>query len=122
LQPESIPEIKADRLSVLRILRNLVENALKHGGDDLGEVAIGYEESDEFHVISVSNDGVPIRLKDPEQIFGPFQRHETSKGIEGTGLGLAIVKELAEQHGGKVRVESGPEKGTAFYIFISRYL
>jgi PAS domain S-box-containing protein len=121
-QPESIPEIEADRLSVLRILRNLVENALKHGGDDLGEVTIGYEGSDEFHTISVSNDGVPIKLEDPEKIFGPFQRYETSKGIEGTGLGLAIVKELAEQHGGKVRVESGIEKGTAFYIFISRYL
>ncbi|UCG81689.1 MAG: PAS domain S-box protein [Desulfobacterales bacterium] len=121
-QPERMPEIRADRLSVLRILRNLVDNALKHGGDDLSEITIGYEASDEFHKVLVSNDGVPIKLKDPEQLFGPFQRHETAKGTEGTGLGLAIVKELAEQHGGMVRVQSGPERGTAFYIFISRYL
>lgn len=122
LQGENMPEIKADRLSMLRILRNLVENALKHGGDDLTEVSIEYERSDEFHILSVSNDGVPIMLEDPGSLFRPFQRHETSKGVEGTGLGLAIVKELAEQHGGMVQVESGPEKGVTFRIFISRYL
>jgi PAS domain S-box-containing protein len=121
-QPESMPEINADRLSVLRVLRNLVENALKHGGDDLCEVTIGYGESDEFHILSVSNDGLPIELEDPESLFRPFQRHETSEGVEGSGLGLAIVKELAEQHGGMIRVESGPEKGVTFHIFISRYL
>jgi len=122
LQPENMPEIKADRLSILRIIRNLVDNALKHGGDDLSEVRIGYEASDEFHILSVINDGVHIKLEDPEKIFGPFQRHDTSKGIEGTGLGLAIIRQLAELHSGMVRVESGPEKGTAFYISISRYL
>ena len=121
-QPESLPEINADRLSVLRVLRNLVENALKHGGDDLSEVTIGYGESDDFHILSVSNDGLPIKLEDPENLFRPFQRQETSEGVEGTGLGLSIVKELAEQHGGMIRVESGPQKGVAFHVFISRYL
>ena len=122
LQPENIPEIRADRLSILRILRNIVENALKHGGEELSEVRIGYEGSDAFHILSVSNDGVPIKLEDPEKIFGPFQRDDTSKGVEGTGLGLAIVKELTEEHGGMVRVESGSEKGTTFYIYISKSL
>jgi PAS domain S-box-containing protein len=121
-QPESMPEINADRLSVLRILRNLVENALKHGGDDLNEVAIEYGESDAFHILSVSNDGLPIKLEDPENLFRPFQRQETSEGVEGSGLGLSIVKELTEQHGGIIRVESGPQKGVTFHISISRYL
>jgi signal transduction histidine kinase len=121
-QAESMPEIRADSLSMLRILRNLAENALKHGGEHLSEVKIGYEESDEFHILSVGNDGVPIKLKDPEKIFRPFERRGTSEGAEGTGLGLAIVKELAEQHGGKVRVKSGREKGVIFSIFISRHL
>jgi len=121
-QPQSMPEINADRLSILRILRNLVENALKHGGDDLSEVTIGYEESDEFHILSVRNDGLPIKLDDPENLFRPFQRERTSEGRAGTGLGLAIVKELAEQHNGMIRVESGREKGVTFHTFISRYL
>lgn len=121
-QPESLPEIRVDRLSLLRVLRNLVDNALKHGGDDLSEIRIAYEGSDEFHTLSVSNDGVGINREDCEKIFGAFQRHETSMAVEGTGLGLAIVKEIAEQHGGKVWVEAGPKDGPAFYISISRRL
>lgn len=119
--PESIPEIKADRLSILRILRNLVDNALKYGGDDLSEIKIGYERSDQFHILSVSDDGVGIK-GDAEKIFEVFERYKTSSGVEGTGLGLAIVKELAEQHGGEVWVEPGLEKGATFYISISSYL
>ena len=121
-QPETMPEIKADRLSILRILRNLVDNALKYGGEDLSEIGLGYRESDEFHILSVSDDGVAIKQEDFERIFGPFQRHETASGIEGAGLGLAIVKTLAARHGGKVWMESRREKGTSFYVSISRSL
>ena len=122
LEPAYIPEIKADRLSILRVLRNLVDNAFKYGGDDLSEISIGYEESDEFHILSVRDNGIGIRKKDFKKIFGAFQRTQTSRGIEGTGLGLAIVKEIAEQHSGEVWVEPGPEKGTSFYMSISKDL
>ena len=121
-QPEKIPEVKADRLSILRILRNLVDNALKYGGDDLGEIHIGYEASDQFHTLSVGDDGVGIRGEGAEKIFDVFERHKTSSGVEGTGLGLAIVKELAEQHGGEVWVEPGREKGVTFYLSVSTNL
>jgi PAS domain S-box-containing protein len=119
-EPEYLPEIKADRLSILRILRNLVDNALKYGGEDLSKIKVGYEESDESHILSVEDDGVGIEMEDSEKIFGAFERKKTSRGIQGTGLGLAIVKEIAEQHSGKVWVKPGPEKGTAFYISISK--
>jgi PAS domain S-box-containing protein len=121
-QPEIMQEIKGDRLSILRILRNLVDNALKYGGDELSEIKIGYEESDQFHIVSVSDDGVGVTGHDVEKLFGVFQRQETSRSVEGIGLGLAIVKELAEQHRGAVRVELGPEKGTTFYVSISKDL
>jgi signal transduction histidine kinase len=122
LEPENPPEIKIDRLSIVRVLRNLVDNALKYGGDDLSEIKIGYKETDEFHILSVKDDGVGIKDEDAKKIFGLFQRQETSIGIEGAGLGLAIVKDIVEQHRGKVWVEPGPEKGITIYISISRYL
>ena len=122
LEPAYIPEIKADRLSILRVLRNLVDNAFKYGGDDLSEISIGYEESDEFHILSVRDNGIGIRKKHFKKIFGAFQRTQTSRGIEGTGLGLAIAKEIAEQHSGEVWVEPSPEKGTSFYLSISKDL
>jgi len=52
-----IPEIKADKLSILRALRNLVDNALKYGGDDLSQINIGYEKFDEFHLLFIRDDG-----------------------------------------------------------------
>jgi signal transduction histidine kinase len=122
LQPESVPDIRGDRLSILRVLRNLVENALKHGGDELSEIRIGCSESDQFYILSVSNNGVAIPVEDSERIFGPFQRHGKARGVEGTGLGLAIVKEVAKQHSGEVWVESEPDKGPTFYISVSRHL
>ncbi len=121
-QPERVPEIKVDRLAILRVLRNLVDNALKYGGDELSEITIGYEGSDEHHILSVCDDGVAIKSEDSQKIFGPFQRHETSRGVKGTGLGLSIVKEITEQHGGKVWMKSGEDKGITFYLTISKRL
>lgn len=121
-EPESIPSFKADRVSVLRVLRNLVDNALKYGGENLSEIKVGYRSTPEYHVLSVTDDGVGIKGEDTEKIFGLFQRNETSKGVEGTGLGLAIVKEIAEKHKGKVWVEPGVTRGTSFFVYISKDL
>ncbi len=114
--------IKADRLSINRVLRNLVDNAFKYGGDNLSEIRIGYREDKDFHVLSVGDDGVGIKKDQYDKIFQVYQREETSRGIAGAGLGLAIVKEVAERHGGKVWAEPGPEKGTIFYVAISKKL
>jgi PAS domain S-box-containing protein len=120
LAPDPAPEISADRISLLRALRNLVDNALKYGGDTLSEIEIGHRENDRFHVLSVRDNGISIKMEDSEKLFGFFQRAESSRGIAGTGLGLAIVKEIAQQHGGKVWVEPVPEGGTVFYFSLAK--
>ncbi len=121
-EPDSLPEIVADRLSLTRVFRNFLDNTLKYGGEDLYEVSIGYEENAAFHIFSFSDDGVGIQTGDKEKIFDVFKRHETSKGTPGTGLGLAIVREIAERHGGQVWMDGNAKKGTAFYISISKDL
>lgn len=121
-EPEHLPEIRADRLGLIRILRNLVDNALKYGGDDLREIRIGYEESGDFHILRVEDDGVGIDRDHCEKIFRPFHRHGSSKGTEGLGLGLAIVKEIARQHGGRVQAEPGPQRGTIFSLSLAKHL
>jgi K+-sensing histidine kinase KdpD len=120
LEPETAMELKADRLSLLRVFRNFVDNALKYGGEDLNKISIGYQEFEDFHVMSVSDNGDGIRGGDYERIFTPFQRDETSRIVEGAGLGLAIVGEIAELHRGSVWAEPGRDKGAAFYISISK--
>jgi PAS domain S-box-containing protein len=117
-EPESIPDMKADRISLLRVMRNFIDNALKHGGDALSEIKVGYSASDQFHILSVADDGIGLKEQDSERLFGPFSRMESSRGIEGAGLGLAIVKEIAQRQGGKVWVGPGLKTGTAFHIAI----
>ena len=120
--PDAPAEVNADRLSLLRVITNLVDNALKYGGERLSEVRLGYEESEDFHVFSIRDDGVGVKSEDVEKIFGLFQRNSASKGVEGSCLGLAIVKEAAERHVGRVWVESGPGRGTTFFVSISKIL
>jgi hypothetical protein len=54
----------AGRVSLIRALGNLTENALKYGGDRLNEISLGYLESDEFHIISVKDDGTGLNGED----------------------------------------------------------
>ncbi len=122
LGPQAGIEIKGDRISLVRIFRNLVDNALKYGGERLSKITVGHEESEDCHVFSVSDDGKGLKLEDCGKIFGPFQRHETSRGVDGAGLGLTIVKEIAERHGGKVWVEPRTGRGATFCISISKDL
>jgi signal transduction histidine kinase len=121
-EPEHLPDLNADRIAILRVLRNLIDNALKYGGDHLTELRFDYREGGGLHILSVSNDGTKIKKEHFENLFGPFQRYESARGVEGAGLGLAIVKELVEQHGGEVWAESTQEKWTTFHVSISKNL
>jgi PAS domain S-box-containing protein len=120
LKPETTIAIKADRLCMLRAFRNFVDNSLKYGGERLSKIWTGYEELEDFHIFSFTDNGKGLKEEDSEKIFGAFQRNETSRGVEGAGLGLTIVKEIAEQHGGKVWLEPRSKKGITFYFSISK--
>ena len=122
LVPDSEVEVTADRLSLLRAFTNLVDNALKYGGERLSRIWILHEEREDRHIFSVIDNGKGLKGADSENIFGPFQRQEISRGVEGAGLGLAIVKEIARQHGGQVWMEQGAKKRTTFCMSISKNL
>jgi PAS domain S-box-containing protein len=117
-EPEYLPEINADRLLVLRAIRNLVDNALKYGGEKLSKIEIGYQDTGDYHTLSVKDDGIGLREEEHEGLFAAFVRKGTSRGIAGAGIGLAIVKEIAEKHKGKVWLESNRNNGTIFYLSI----
>ena len=103
---------------VQRILYNLVDNALEYTPAG-GEVTLNVREQNRQAEISVHNSGSFIPESDILNVFKSFYRGEqsraqTSDGRRGTGLGLAIVRGFVEAHGGTIRVESQPEKGTTF--------
>ena len=121
-EPESLPEIMADRLSLTRVFRNFLDNTLKYGGEELLEIKIGHEENEGFHIFSFSDDGVGLNARDRKNIFGMFKRCENSRGIAGSGLGLAIIREIAKAHRGEAWMDSREKGGTTFYISISKHL
>jgi len=122
LETTSNPEIIAERISLLRAFRNLVDNALKYGGDNMHKISIDYSQDEVFHILSVSDDGIGFAPENGEKMFDAFQRNQTSQGTTGSGLGLAIVKEVAKKHKGRAWAESNPGKGSTFFITISKSL
>lgn len=102
---------------VQRILENLCNNAIKYGAKN-STVTISLSRRNEMAEIGVYNSGNPIPEEDQRYLFEPFRRTTSaqSSGQKGWGLGLTLVKGLAESHGGNVRVESSPEKGTLFTV------
>ena len=115
-----MPTIRVDRLALIRALRNLVDNALKHGGKGLREIMVDYGSDPDFHILSVSDDGVGVDPDLSERLFERYFRKPSSPTKPGTGLGLAIVKSVAERHGGRAWVESRAEGGAVFYFSISK--
>ncbi len=117
----SIPTaIFADRLRLKQVLFNLLSNALKFTPEG-GKVQIDAALRDGFIEISVSDTGIGIPREQHQAVFDKFyQIGATTKGVrEGTGLGLAITKALVEEHGGRIRLESEPGKGSRFTFTIA---
>jgi signal transduction histidine kinase len=115
-------EFKADRVFLPMAFGNLVDNCLKHGGENLSQIKIGYEESNDCHIFSVSDDGVGMGTAEFKNFFGLFQQHEPSAQVDGAGLGLATASKIAERLGGNLQIKSGSRRETTFSISIPKDL
>ena len=105
--------VEADENKVLRVLQNLVGNAVEAFGGRGGLVQIIVEESDEWAEISIYDNGPGIPQAIQEKLFEPFVTYGKRTG---TGLGTAIAKSIVDAHKGEITYESDNEKGTTFLI------
>jgi signal transduction histidine kinase/CheY-like chemotaxis protein len=117
---EGLDRVTLDAGKLKQILYNLLGNAVKftpEGGQVrvTARVAPGARERDSLE-FSVIDTGIGIQPEDQERIFEPFRQIDTSmaRKYTGTGLGLALTKKFVELHGGQIRVESTPGRGTTF--------
>jgi two-component system, OmpR family, sensor histidine kinase KdpD len=107
---------QGDRGLIATIVSQFVDNAAKYSppGSPIRVAAEGHHSQ---VVISVHNEGVPIRLEDRERIFERFYRcPETKDAAPGTGIGLSIARKAAEAHHGHVWVISGEGEGNTFFV------
>jgi signal transduction histidine kinase len=116
--PSGTAMVKGDRDALAQALWNLLDNAVKYSG-----------ESRDVHVDVEGNGGVALRVRDAgygiatserKQIFRKFARGAAARehGIKGTGIGLAMVKHIVDAHGGTIRVDSEPGRGSTFAIVL----
>lgn len=102
-----------------RALVNLIDNAVTYS-EAGGSIHVSARSDSSGALISVKDSGIGISAKHHQRIFERFYRvdKDRSRSSGGTGLGLAIVKHIVRAHGGRVHVESQPEKGSTFEILL----
>lgn len=114
-QNESL-EILANPTEMKQVLLNLTVNALE-AVPDRGEVRIGGRRSGEWVELSVEDNGKGMTPETLEHVFEPFFTAKRGVGEPGTGLGLSITHAIIENHGGRIRAESGgPGRGSRFTV------
>ncbi|WP_426450935.1 sensor histidine kinase [Paenibacillus sp. S-38] len=110
--------ISADREKLGRVLMNVVDNAVKHAKGPGAELRIALRPAGGEAELTLEDNGPGIEAEALPWVFDRFYRADPSRGADtgGSGLGLAIVKGIVEEHGGRVRAESGPGKGMRILI------
>jgi signal transduction histidine kinase len=113
-----VPKLEIDRVRMEQVVVNLLANAIRHTPRG-GRITVSIVPAEPGGaVISVADTGGGIAPEHLPHIFERFYRVSDSRARSegGTGLGLAIVKHLVQAHGGRVRAESAPGKGSTFFV------
>jgi heavy metal sensor kinase len=127
LQTGDLPEARmlGDRQSLLQMVSNLVENAIKYTAGDDKRVTVETGTTDGCAWVRVSDNGPGIAPEHIPHLFDRFYRGDPararvlgddSESPTGSGLGLSIIQWIAQAHGGEVRVESTPGNGSRFEV------
>ena len=109
----------ADRRNMEEVFSNLISNAINYTPEG-GKVTVSATMDGGYLRASVSDNGIGMAPEDLSHIFNRFYRikNDKTRFIIGTGLGLAIVKSIVEAHNGFIRVESEPDRGSTFQVYI----
>jgi heavy metal sensor kinase len=111
--------VKADPLSLDRLLLILVDNAIKYTPRG-GRCEIALSQDQDNARITVSDSGIGIAKEDLQHVFDRFYRADRarSRNVRGAGLGLAIARWITDLHGGNIAVESAPGTGSTFRVLL----
>lgn len=112
-----MPCFSTPKVPLEQVIRNLINNAIKHHDLAAGQVLISAKELDGRIEFRIEDDGPGIATEFHERIFKMFQTLKPRDQVEGSGMGLAIVKKTIEGFGGSIHVESNPPTRGSVFIF-----
>ena len=113
-----LPRVRGDSFQLLQLFQNLIGNAIKYRSSEAPMVRVSASRQGDSWVFSVQDNGIGIAEQYHPRIFQLFQRLHSQKQYSGTGIGLAICQRIVERHGGRLWVESEPNRGSTFYFSI----
>ncbi len=113
-----LPRVRGDSFQLLQLFQNLIGNAIKYRSSEAPMVHVGASRQGDSWVFSVQDNGIGIAEQYHPRIFQLFQRLHSQKQYSGTGIGLAICQRIVDRHGGRLWVESEPNRGSTFYFSI----
>lgn len=117
IKANALPRIKGNAIQIMRLLQNLITNAIKYQPKDQAPlIEITVTEANDFWEIAIKDNGLGIPESQLSEIFKPFKRLHSWDKIKGSGLGLAICKKIVELHQGNLSVLSTPGLGSTFII------
>lgn len=112
-----LPKVSGDRTLLLRLMENLLANAIKFRAAASPRVEVSSEREEDAWRITVRDNGIGIEPSHLPRLFQLFQRLNAPDSYEGSGLGLSISRKIVERHGGRIWAESaGLGQGTAFHF------
>lgn len=112
----NLPIIKGYRVELYQVFLNLISNSIKYSKPGIPpKIVIDYKQTENDHMISVSDNGSGIDAKYREKVFDVFSRLN-SNDDSGTGIGLAVVRKAINLHKGSVVIEDNSMHGTTFKI------
>lgn len=115
--PPAWPQLRGASHELIRLVQNLVGNAIKYRAPDRPpRVEISVRRDNGHWVFCVADNGIGIAAQDFDRVFGLFQRLHEAGAYEGTGIGLALCKKIVEHHQGRIWVESTPGIGSCFHF------
>jgi signal transduction histidine kinase len=120
--PPDFPPVYADEERIKQVFSNLLGNAVKYSPSG-GLISIGGRADERWITLYVADSGIGIAHHERDNIFQRFYRvdNNLSRSTQGTGLGLFLSRAIVEAHGGRIWVESMPEKGSIFVFTLPQH-
>jgi PAS domain S-box-containing protein len=113
-----LPHIDLHPFQLEQLFQNTIGNAIRYRSADPPRIHVGANLVNHEWIFSVQDNGIGISPDYKEQIFGLFKRLHPASEFPGTGMGLAICQRIVERGGGRIWVESQPQRGSTFYFAV----
>jgi signal transduction histidine kinase len=119
IRPAPLPQVLGEAPLLVRLLQNLLGNALKYrAAGQVPRIIVSSAAIEGGWRISVADNGIGVPEAGRERIFQIFQRLHSRSAYPGTGIGLAIAKKIVDRHGGRIWVEAAEDGGSVFHFTV----